>query len=117
MCGIAGVVGGEGDHSSILARMIWAQVHRGPDGSGSVTFEGGAAGAVRLALVDLSGRGQQPIWSPDGRVAILFNGEMYNHAAEHARLAARGYPFRSSTDTEVILALYLEYGLDFVHHV
>jgi asparagine synthase (glutamine-hydrolysing) len=117
MCGIAGIAGGEGDYSSNLAQMIQAQAHRGPDGSGSVTYEGGAAGAVRLALVDLSERGQQPIWSPDGRVAILFNGEMYNHAEQHARLAARGYPFRSSTDTEVILALYLEYGLDFVRYV
>ena len=94
MCGIAGIAGGEGDYSSNLAQMIQAQAHRGPDGSGSVTYEGGAAGAVRLALVDLSERGQQPIWSPDGRVAILFNGEMYNHAEQHARLAARGYPFR-----------------------
>ena len=117
MCGIAGIVGGGGEYSSDLANMIRAQAHRGPDGSGTVTFEGGAAGAVRLALVDLSERGQQPIWSPEERVAILFNGEMYNHAGEHARLAARGYPFRSSTDTEVILALYLEHGLDFVRYV
>ncbi len=97
--------------------MIRAQAHRGPDGSGAIAYEGGAAGAVRLALVDLSERGQQPIWSPDGRVAVLLNGEMYNHLEERSRLVARGYPFRSSTDTEVILALYLEYGLDFVHHV
>ena len=117
MCGIAGIVGGDGEYSSALANMIRAQAHRGPDGSGTVTYEGGAAGAVRLALVDLSERGQQPIWSPDGRVAILFNGEVYNHAEEHARLAALGYPFRSSTDTEVILALYIEHGLDFVRYL
>ena len=63
--------------------------------------------AVRLAFVDLSDRGQQPIWSPDRHVAILFNGEMYNHMAERERMRARGYPFQSSSDTEVVLALYL----------
>ena len=79
MCGIAGVVASNGEYSSTLANMIRAQAHRGPDGSGTVTYEGGAAGAVRLALVDLSDRGQQPIWSPDQRVAILANGETYKH--------------------------------------
>ena len=114
MCGIPGIVGGEGDYSPHLASMLRAQAHRGPDASGSITYEGGAAGAVRLALVDLTERGQQPIWSPDGRVAILLNGEIYNYAGERTRLVGRGYPFHSSTDTEVILALYLEHGLDFV---
>ncbi len=94
--------------------MLEAMGHRGPDGRGSLSFAGGAAGAVRLALVDLSERGLQPLWSPDHRVAILFNGEIYNHSAERARLAAGGYPFQSTTDTEVILALYLEQGLHFV---
>jgi asparagine synthase (glutamine-hydrolysing) len=117
MCGIAGIVGGPGDRCSRLASMMRAMAHRGPDGQGTLTFEGGAAGAVRLALVDLSDRGQQPIWSPDQRVAIVFNGEMYNHAAERSRLVARGYPFRSSSDTEVVLALYLEHGPDFVHYI
>lgn len=117
MCGIAGIVGGTGDHSTTVANMLRAQAHRGPDGSGMVVFEGGAGGAVRLALVDLSERGDQPIWSPDRRVAILYNGEMYNHVEERSRLAAKGYPFRSSTDTEVILALYLEHGLDFAQRV
>lgn len=97
--------------------MLCAQAHRGPDGSGMVSFVGGAAGAVRLALVDLSDRGQQPVWSADQRVAILFNGEMYNHVEQRARLIARGHHFRSTTDTEVVLALYLEYGMDFVDHI
>ena len=114
MCGIAGIIRGEGDCSPCVASMLEAMAHRGPDGRGSIAFQGGAAGAMRLALVDLTDRGQQPIWSPDKRVAILFNGEVYNHAEERARLAARGYPFHSSTDTEVVLALYLEQGLDFV---
>lgn len=94
-----------------------AMAHRGPDGQGTLVFDGGAAGAVRLAFLDLSERGQQPIWSPDKRVAILFNGEMYNHGAERERLSQKGYPFQSSSDTEVVLALYLEHGLAFVDYV
>lgn len=91
--------------------------HRGPDGRGTLEYEGGAAGMVRLALVDLSARGQQPIWSADRRVAILFNGEMYNHREERSRLAASGHGFRSTTDTEVVLALYLERGPSFLDRV
>ncbi|HXJ80222.1 MAG TPA: asparagine synthase (glutamine-hydrolyzing) [Candidatus Methylomirabilis sp.] len=117
MCGIGGVVGGSGDYAPNVNAMMRAMAHRGPDGRGIVTFEGGAVGAVRLALVDLSDRGQQPLWSADRRVAIVFNGEMYNHAGERRRLAARGYAFQSSSDTEVVLALYLEHGLEFVHRV
>jgi len=117
MCGIAGVIGGSTDYSSHLADMMRAMAHRGPDGHGTLTFDGGAVGAVRLAFVDLSDRGLQPIWSPNKSVAIIFNGEMYNHVAEREHLAAKGYPFRSSSDTEVVLALYLEHGLEFVHYV
>ena len=117
MCGIAGIVGGPGDCYRRLGHMMRGMAHRGPDGHGTLRFDGGAAGAVRLALVDLSERGQQPIWSADKRVAILFNGEMYNHNAERARLAAHGYAFVSASDTEVVLALYLEHGVHFVQHV
>lgn len=117
MCGIAGIVGGAGRYSANVAKMLRAQAHRGPDGTGMVNFEGGAAGAVRLALIDLSDRGQQPIWSADRRVAILFNGEMYNHVEQRSRLVARGYHFHSFTDTEVVLALYLEFGMKFVDYV
>lgn len=112
MCGIAGLwnVSGGAPPQPALRAMLAAMRHRGPDGSGEMAFAGGAAGMVRLALVDLTERGQQPLWSPDRRVAILFNGEMYNFRAERSRLAAAGYPFQSQTDTEVVLALYLERG-------
>jgi asparagine synthase (glutamine-hydrolysing) len=106
VCGIAGIWRAR-DGRETVAAMLAAMAHRGPDGSGTVAFTGGAAGMVRLALVDLSPRGQQPLYSPDRQVAILFNGEIYNYRAERDRLEAR-YPFQTSTDTEVILALYLE---------
>jgi asparagine synthase (glutamine-hydrolysing) len=97
--------------------MLQRMSHRGPDGKGSCSFEGGAAGMVRLALVDLSGRGQQPLWSANRKVAILFNGEIYNFREQRNRLVEKGCQFQSKTDSEVILALFLEYGKDFVDHL
>ena len=119
MCGIAGlwsVPPGESPEHAV-ENMLTAMRHRGPDGRGSLAYRGGAAGMVRLSLVDLSARGQQPIWSPDRRVAILFNGEIYNFREERARLVKNGYPFQSTTDTEVILALYQELGMTFVERL
>lgn len=97
--------------------MLDAMRHRGPDGRGTLEFAGGAAGMVRLALVDLSPRGQQPFWSADRRVAILFNGEIYNFREERDRLAKGDFRFRSTTDTEVVLNLYLERRMEFVHRL
>jgi asparagine synthase (glutamine-hydrolysing) len=118
MCGIAGLWNVNHPQPGAAVRtMLDAMRHRGPDGDGMVEYAGGAAGMVRLALVDLSSRGQQPLWSNDGRVAIIFNGEMYNFREERERLAAAGYTFRTTTDTEVLLNLYLERGLDFHERV
>lgn len=118
MCGIVGLwnISGERPLATVSA-MLQAMKHRGPDGAGTLEFAGGAAGMVRLALVDLSARGQQPLWSADGRVAILFNGEIYNFRDERARLEGLGHRFQTTTDTEVILHLYLEHGLDFHSHL
>jgi asparagine synthase (glutamine-hydrolysing) len=115
MCGIAGIWnGGHGELGAAVAAMLSAMAHRGPDGRGTLTRTGVSAGMVRLALLDLSDRGQQPMWSVDGRVVILFNGEMYNFREERHRLEQGGYRFTSHTDTEVVLALYLERGEEFV---
>ncbi|REK10855.1 MAG: asparagine synthase (glutamine-hydrolyzing) [Planctomycetota bacterium] len=118
MCGIAGFWNVQaGRPLSNVTAMLEAMQHRGPDGQGTLEYEGGAAGMVRLALVDLSDRGQQPLWSDDGRVAILFNGEMYNFREQRSRLEALGHRFYTTTDTEVLLKLYLEHGLGFHEHV
>src|SRR5262245_46616072 len=116
MCGIAGVwnASPEKDAVASVGRMLDAMRHRGPDGRGIMQFAGGSAGMVRLALVDPTDRGQQPFWSNDRRVAILFNGEIYNFREERQRLEQLNYQFRSTTDTEVILQLYLEHDLEFV---
>ena len=116
MCGIAGIWNCRPgfDAEAAVAAMLDSMQHRGPDGRGSLAFEGGAAGMVRLALVDLSPRGIQPIWSADRRVAVLFNGEIYNFRAERDRLGRSGVAFHTGTDTEVILQLYLESKEEFV---
>src|SRR5580704_10513499 len=116
MCGIAGIWNCRPgfDAEAAMSAMLDSMQHRGPDGRGALTFEGGAAGMVRLALVDLSPRGMQPIWSADRRVAVLFNGEIYNFRSERDRLCQSGIAFHTATDTEVILQLYLENREEFV---
>jgi asparagine synthase (glutamine-hydrolysing) len=83
--------------------------HRGPDGTGSVDFPGASLQICRLAIVDLQG-GNQPFTSPDGQVSVVCNGEIYNSEDLRKDPAAQGYPFRSRSDVESILPLYLAYG-------
>ncbi len=114
MCGIAGIWNVQVPRPlNAVVAMLNAMKHRGPDGRGTLEYAGGAAGMVRLALVDLSDRGRQPMWSDDRRVAIIYNGEIYNFRSERSRLEKAGCRFRTTTDTEVILNLYLERGLKF----
>lgn len=119
MCGIAGIWNYRGSRPAdeLIGDMLEAMQHRGPDSRGSTSFAGGAAGMVRLALVDPTPRGEQPMFSPCGKVAIVFNGEIYNFREERKRLEALGHTFCSTTDTEVLLHTYLECGEDFVHHL
>jgi asparagine synthase (glutamine-hydrolysing) len=107
MCGIAGYIG-EGTHE-LLAAMLHALKHRGPDDAGTHEEHGAGLGAVRLAIIDLTG-GRQPIANEDGTLSIVFNGEVYNHRELRPRLEARGHRFRSRSDTEVILHLYEDEG-------
>ena len=115
MCGIAGVVNygsappvGEGE----LLRLRDAQRHRGPDGEGLWISPDGRVGFGhrRLAIVDLSPLGSQPMASADGRLQVVFNGEIYNFQALRAELEARGCAFRSHSDTEVLLHGWREWG-------
>jgi asparagine synthase (glutamine-hydrolysing) len=110
VCGIAGFAGpGE---SGDIRRMTAALAHRGPDGEG---FLEDAAQAVflghrRLSIIDIAG-GDQPFFNEDGRVAVVFNGEIYNHAELRAELEARGHRFESHhSDTEVLVHGYEEWG-------
>jgi asparagine synthase (glutamine-hydrolysing) len=137
MCGITGLVSLQGApiDPAVLQRMTDRQAHRGPDGEGFLLgWEGEsgfahklvphtrqwdgrapvrlALGHRRLAILDLSDRGLQPMPTADGKCWIVFNGEIYNHRELRTELEARGYPFGTRTDTEVLLQAYREWGED-----
>jgi asparagine synthase (glutamine-hydrolysing) len=114
MCGIAGKVWHDGSRPvepDLLARMAASIRHRGPDDEGIWTAPGVGLVHRRLAVIDLSPRGHQPMASADGALHIVFNGEIYNHRELRRELAARGRTFRSDSDTEVLLHLYEEDGV------
>lgn len=107
MCGINGVTRRD---SKLVGRMNAATEHRGPDGvgiyeNGHITF-----GHNRLAVIDLSELGAQPMQNADGSLVITYNGELYNYRELRRELA--DYPFKSKTDTEVILAAYAKWGIE-----
>jgi asparagine synthase (glutamine-hydrolysing) len=113
MCGICGVWGGEGQRDHVRA-MVDALHHRGPDDTGVFEDQNVTLGMTRLAIIDVSSAGRQPMVSPDGQIAIVYNGELYNFREERSLLENRGYSFRSTSDTEVVLTMYEHYGDDFL---
>ena len=112
MCGIAGVLHlrGEPVARETLKRMTDAIAHRGPDGEGHWSEGPVGLGHRRLAIIDLSPGGRQPMLTPDGELAIVYNGEIYNFQELRAELQALGHRFTSSSDTEVLLHAYGEWG-------
>jgi len=135
MCGIAGFINTDGNpvlHTGTILEMLKVQQHRGPDDKGLVAFSffsgesknlntlqtskineqfEGILGFNRLSILDLSINGHQPMSSYDSKVILALNGEIYNAFDFKEDLISDGYVFRSRTDTEVVLALYLKYGL------
>ncbi|HEY3488888.1 MAG TPA: asparagine synthase (glutamine-hydrolyzing) [Candidatus Deferrimicrobiaceae bacterium] len=116
MCGIAGFLakGTERPGRELLATMGGTLAHRGPDGSGEWLSPDGRAGLAhrRLAILDLTPAGAQPMTTADGRFAISFNGEVFNYREIRSELKGLGHAFRSDSDTEVMLAAIAEWGLD-----
>jgi asparagine synthase (glutamine-hydrolysing) len=119
VCGIAGITTTHPDDSLRLAadRMAAAMKHRGPDTQGVQEFPSCLLVNARLSIIDLSDRGRMPMSSPDGQTWITYNGESYNAAELRAELEQRGRTFRTTSDTEVVLQLYLEYGERFVERL
>lgn len=114
MCGIAGIVASDANrYQAALERMVAALSHRGPDGDGRHLFDACALGHRRLTIVDLA-TGDQPMLTPDGQVAITFNGEIYGFREIRRKL---DYEFHTTSDTEVILALYRQHGRDLLRHL
>lgn len=119
MCGITGVMqfrGGARVEPQTLRQMCAAMAHRGPDDEGIYTDGSVGIGMRRLSIVDLA-TGHQPLSNEDGTVWIVFNGEIYNHAALREKLQSLGHQYRTHSDTETIVHLYEEYGPDCVQHL
>lgn len=104
MCGIAAIWGPKND--MLLQRMTDAMRHRGPDGTGTLCMDNGQLGHLRLAIVDVDG-GAQPMTNEKGDLAVVFNGEIYNHAYLRKDVELR-HQFRTQSDTEILLHLYEE---------
>lgn len=113
MCGIAGLYHPEQPRPldpARVAAMLAPMRHRGPDGEGVWHSPGVALGHLRLSIIDVAGS-PQPMHSPDGRLSIVFNGEIYNFMELRRELVALGHQFRTEGDTEVILASYAQWGI------
>ena len=130
MCGITGAVWTDSRlaiSAETLRRMTDAVAHRGPDDQGAFTSDlhleppypavpGVAFGHRRLSIIDLPGS-RQPMANEDGSVQLVFNGEIYNFRELRLRLEGSGHRFRSDGDTEVLVHLYEDEGVDFLQHL
>jgi asparagine synthase (glutamine-hydrolysing) len=118
VCGICGIVSLEGEHvdPAAVAAMNETLVHRGPDSAGSFADASAVLAARRLSIIDVEG-GDQPIGNENGRIQVVQNGEIYNHAELRERLERAGHVFRTRCDTEVIVHLYEERGPSFVEEL
>lgn len=119
MCGIAGVLYRDGRPADekLLERMGAQLTHRGPDGSGVKSYAGGGLSHRRLKIIDLTEAAAQPMGAGNGAAWISFNGEIYNFRELRDELVAKGHSFRSTGDTEVILAAYLEWGVEAIRRL
>lgn len=120
MCGIAGTLAVDPNATpdgEAVQRMCDAMVHRGPDDHGYLTDGPCALGHRRLSIIDLRPEGAQPMTNEDGSIAVIVNGEIYNFQELRRDLQAKGHTFRSLSDSEVIVHLYEEEGVDFLDHL
>jgi len=117
MCGIVGIIGHEFD-SAALQQAVAMLYHRGPDDAGIYIDREHRVGLghSRLAIIDPQ-TGQQPLHDPGGNLVLVCNGEIYDHERIRDELISQGHRFSTGSDNEVILYLYRQFGLDFVHHL
>ncbi|SDT97047.1 asparagine synthase (glutamine-hydrolyzing) [Desulfobacula phenolica] len=116
MCGICGIFNIDGNPvaSELIHAMNTTMIHRGPDGDGIFVDKGVGLGHRRLSIIDLN-TGDQPMSSSDGRVTVVFNGEIYNFQELKKILEKKGHRFKTRSDTEVIIYAYVEWGQAFVN--
>ena len=116
MCGIAGIVGPSAatpERQRQVRRMMDVLVHRGPDGEGFAHGKDFCFGHRRLAIIDVV-QGAQPMYSDDGKITLIYNGEIYNYIELQQELAREGMRFKTHSDSEVLLRAYEKYGQDVV---
>ena len=116
MCGIAGGVGTHAPKSEELRKQLDSIDHRGPDQRGTFLHDGVALGICRLSIIDVA-TGQQPVANETETIQLVFNGEIYNFVALRQTLASKGHKFRSNGDSEVLVHMYEEYGIDFIKQI
>lgn len=110
MCGIAGVIDPQTEEKEqVILEMVAKIIHRGPDDDGFYVDKYVGLGMRRLSIIDLS-TGKQPVASEDGKLLIFFNGEIYNYKELREELVRKNYKFRTQSDTEVLLQMFVEYG-------
>jgi asparagine synthase (glutamine-hydrolysing) len=120
MCAIAGLLSSRAENPpdpDVLRLMCRRLTHRGPDGQGHHLEGPVALGSCRLAVIDLSEQGAQPMTNESGEVTAVFNGEIYNFQELRTGLRARGHRFRSESDTEILVHLYEEHGVELLEHL
>ena len=112
MCGIIGIIGNIDDTKiNTIKNMISSQIHRGPDGHRILKTKSSLLGFSRLKIIDFDNRSMQPMVSEDGRYVLVFNGEIYNFKDLKNKIKNK-YKFTTSSDSEVLLAILILYGLD-----
>jgi len=119
MCGICGKVDFSGEYISekLIKDMCNTLIHRGPDEEGVYINGNVGLGQRRLSIIDLTSEASPPLSNEDGSMWVVFNGEIYNHKELRKELKKKGHVFLTQTDTEVIVHLYEEYGIDFLQHL
>ena len=116
MCGFCGFIGHDGDGEAALSAMMESIRHRGPESEGRFVGDGLALGFRRLSIVGLE-NGNQPIYNESKNLALVFNGEIYNHRDLRRDLEGFGHVFSSDSDAEVLLHLYEEHGSKMMRHL
>ena len=114
MCGITGGIGLSSPNHLLLDTQLNTIKHRGPDSSGTFISKGIGIGMCRLAIVEIAS-GKQPASDSAGKIQVVWNGEIYNYRELRSELQSRGTIFRDSSESEVLINLYLEFGLDFIN--
>src|SRR4051812_17588185 len=120
MCGIAGIIAFNDKGKTFLPKIsdaVYAIQSRGPDGEGLFFHVNVSLGHRRLSIIDTSAAANQPFTDSSGRYTIIFNGEFFNYQEHKKQLEAKGINFRTASDTEVLLQLFIQEGVSCINKI